>query len=70
MSEPDSKKTSADAETTERRSREQVLREIRLALAIDGLGLDERRRLVRGVDPYDSGHGGKRQDIWSARRRG
>jgi len=70
MSEPDSKETSAQADAAERRSREQVLREIRLALAIDGLGLDERRRQVRGVDPYNSGHSGKRQDIWSARRRG
>jgi hypothetical protein len=70
MSEPNSQKTSADADPAERRSREQVLRDIRLALVIDGMGLDERRRLVRGVDPYNSGHSGQRQDVWSARRRG
>jgi hypothetical protein len=53
-----------------RRSREELLRDIRLALAIDGLGLDERRRKSRGFDPYDSGMGGGRTDPWQGRRRG
>jgi len=56
-------------ETPERRSREQVLRDIKLALALDGLGLDERRRPVRGFDPYDTGPGVRARDPWQGRRR-
>jgi hypothetical protein len=52
------------------RNREDVLRDIKLALAIDGLGLDERRSQTRGFDPYDSGLGGKSRDLWKGRRRG
>ncbi|HEX4052107.1 MAG TPA: hypothetical protein VHY19_14645 [Steroidobacteraceae bacterium] len=53
-----------------RRSREDILRDIKLALAIDGLGLDERRRTARGFDPYDSAPGRNGSDPWKGRRRG
>lgn len=70
MPEPDEPKTGERVEPGARRSREDVLREIKLALAIDGLGLDERRGRGRGFDPYDSGLGGKSRDVWKGRRRG
>ena len=53
----------------ERRSREEVLREIKLALTVgDGLLLEDERS--RGFDPYDSHRGGRRREVWQARRRG
>jgi len=76
MSEPEEPTSPEPGESVEPpagRSREQLLRDIRLALAIDGLGLDERRRRARGFDPYDSGMGGRSReshDPWKSRRRG
>jgi hypothetical protein len=44
-----------------RRSREQILREFKLALAIgDGSLLESDQDRARGVDPYDSPLGGRR----------
>jgi len=68
MREPQEKQAGENVESGARRSREDVLRDIKLALAIDGLGLDERRRQVRGFDPYDSAQGANR-DPWNSRRR-
>jgi hypothetical protein len=68
MSEPKSEQAPDDA--PDGRSREQMLREIRLALAIDGLTLSERRRLSRGVDPYDSSPQSPSTDPWRRQRRG
>lgn len=70
MREPEEKKPGETVESGARRSREDVLRDIKLALAIDGLGLDERRRQSRGFDPYDSTQGTKARDPWNGRRRG
>ena len=69
MSEPEEPKSGV-MEPRARRSREDLLRDIKLALAIDGLGLEERRRQVRGIDPYDNSLGGHSRDVWKGRRRG
>ena len=70
MADRDERK-SGDGEPAPRRSREEVLRDIKMALAIDGgLTLEERRRKSRGFDPYDSGLGAGRSDPWNRRRRG
>lgn len=54
-----------------RRSREDALREIKLALAIgDGLLLDHKGELTRGFDPYNSPLGREPREIWRIRRRG
>lgn len=71
--EPTSPEPGDSVEQPAGRSREQLLRDIRLALALDGLGLDERRRRARGFNPYDSGLGGDSRDSrdpWKGRRRG
>jgi hypothetical protein len=55
-----------------RRSREDILREFKLALAIgDGSLLELDQDRARGVNPYDSGLGGRRPtgDGRSQRRR-
>jgi hypothetical protein len=70
MREPEEQKARENVGSDARRNREDVLRDIKLALAIDGLGLDERRHKARGVDPYDSVQGGNLRDPWSGRRRG
>jgi hypothetical protein len=55
----------------QRRSREEIMREIKLALTIgDGLVLDENAAHARGFDPYDSHMGTKSHDPWEGRRRG
>ncbi|HEX4023675.1 MAG TPA: hypothetical protein VHX52_03080 [Steroidobacteraceae bacterium] len=55
----------------QRRSREDILREIKLALTIgDGLLLDEEAEHARGFDPYDSHMGVKPRDPWKVQRRG
>ncbi len=53
-----------------RRTREEILREIKLALATgaDPL-LDERRERSRGNDPYDSLPGDPSRHVWRPRRR-
>ena len=70
MRDPKEPKPGEKVEPSAHRSREDVLRDIKLALAIDGLGLDERRSQSRGFNPYDSGPGGKSRDVWTGRRRG
>lgn len=70
MSEPEEPKAEENTGSGAHRSREDVLREIRLALALDGLMLPERRRQARGFDPYDSGLPGRDRDIWKGGRRG
>lgn len=55
----------------QRRSREEIMREIKLALTIgDGLVLDEDAEHARGFDPYDSHTATKSHDPWKGRRRG
>jgi hypothetical protein len=55
----------------QRRSREDVMREIKLALTIgDGLVLDENAGRARGFDPYDSHVGVKSRDPWKGQKRG
>ena len=70
MSEPDEPKPGEAIQPGAQRSREDILRDIKLALAIDGLGLPERRRQSRGFDPYDNALGGSSRDVWNGRRRG
>jgi hypothetical protein len=70
MGEPEEPKPGEYLESGARRSREDVLRDIKLALAIDALGLDGRRRQARGFNPYDSGPGEQERDLWKGRRRG
>ncbi|HEY7929060.1 MAG TPA: hypothetical protein VID71_03555 [Steroidobacteraceae bacterium] len=70
MSEPDEPKPGDASQPRTHRDREDVLRDIKLALAMDGLGLQERRRQARGFDPYDSALGGNSRDVWRGRRRG
>jgi len=70
MGEPEKPKSGEAVGPRASRSREELLRDIKLALAIDGLGLDERRRQVRGFDPYDNGLGANARDVWKGRRRG
>ena len=53
------------------RSREEILREIKLALALGaGLTLDKRAEPARGFDPYDKGPARAPGDVWKPRRRG
>jgi hypothetical protein len=55
----------------QRRSREEIMREIKLALTIgDGLLLDEDGEHARGFDPYDSHKSTPQRDPWKVRRRG
>lgn len=50
------------------RRRDQVLKQITLALVTDdGLGIDTRQH--GGSDPYDSRLGAARRDVWGQRRR-
>jgi len=69
MDEPEEPKSGDGLEQGARRSREEILREIKLALAIDGLGLDERRRQTRGFNPYDSHQSDRSPTVWTGRRR-
>jgi hypothetical protein len=70
MREPEKQKAGENVQPGARRDREDVLRDIKLALAIDGLGLDERRLQARGFDPYDNAQGANTRDPWRGRRRG
>jgi hypothetical protein len=50
------------------RRRDEVLKEIKLALVINhGVGIDAQQR--GGFDPYDSRLGSARRDVWGQRRR-
>ena len=53
-----------------RRSREDILREIKLALTIgDGQVLEAHAERARGFDPYDHRGAGRADDVWKKRRR-
>ena len=69
--EVEQKKPEGGGEQRPRRSREEILREIKLALTIgDGLPLEVERERARGFDPYDCPVGQRAGDVWKPRRRG